>query len=187
MGQHIANAVRATYRNILQAVFTLICLPYEAYISADAIIRTFWRLLISRKRLLEWNPSGFIQQKQKSTLLMVYAMMWIVPMIFVAVVIYLLKFSPDSLVVASPFLILWLLSPTIVWWFSLPLPSNKTKVTAQQKFFCGSWRGKPGRSSKILSDLQIIGCRRITFSNILCLLLRIAPLPLTWAWHYCPI
>jgi cellobiose phosphorylase len=133
VNQHIANTVRATYRNILQAVFTLICLPYEAYISTDAIIRTFWRLLISRKRLLEWNPSGFIQLKQKSTLLMVYAMMWIVPTVFVAIVIYLLKFSPDALMVASPFLILWLLSPTIVWWFSLSLPSNKTKVTAEQK------------------------------------------------------
>jgi len=133
VNQHIANTVRATYRNILQAVFQLICLPYEAYISTDAIIRTFWRLLISRKRLLEWNPSGFIQETQKSSLLMVYVMMWIVPMVFVAVVMYLLNFSPDSLVVASPFLILWLLSPTLVWWFSLPLPSKKTKVTAEQK------------------------------------------------------
>jgi len=130
--QHVENAVRATYKNVFQAVFTLICLPYEAYISADAIIRTCWRVLISHKKLLEWSPSGFVQ-KQRATFLMVYAMMWIVPVVFAAVVTYLLNFSPDSLVVASPCLILWLLSPAIVWWFSQPLPSNKTKVTEAQK------------------------------------------------------
>lgn len=132
VGQHVANAVRATYKNILQAVFTLICLPYEAYISADAIVRTFWRVLISRKRLLEWNPSGFIQKKEV-TLLRIYAVMWIVPVIFVAIVVYLLNFSRDALPAALPFLILWLLSPAIVWWFSLTLPSNRTKLTSNQK------------------------------------------------------
>ena len=35
--------------------FTLACLPYEAYFSLDAILRTLWRMLVSRRRLLEWS------------------------------------------------------------------------------------------------------------------------------------
>src|SRR5690606_5286599 len=64
--QHLNNAFESTYKNILQAIFTLVCLPYEAYISLDAIGRTLWRIVISRKKLLEWNPSGLIQIRDRS-------------------------------------------------------------------------------------------------------------------------
>ena len=57
-GQHLAAAVRSTGRRLAQAVFTLACLPYEAFFSLDAIVRTAVRMLVTRRRLLEWNPSG---------------------------------------------------------------------------------------------------------------------------------
>ncbi len=55
--QHLASAVCSTGRHFSQASFTLVCLPYEAFFSLDAIVRTLVRL-ITRRRLLEWNPSG---------------------------------------------------------------------------------------------------------------------------------
>ena len=39
-------------------LFTLACLPYEAFFSLDAIVRTIWRMLVTRTRLLEWSPSS---------------------------------------------------------------------------------------------------------------------------------
>jgi cyclic beta-1,2-glucan synthetase len=130
--QHVANSIHATYRNVLQAVFSLICLPYEAFISLDAILRTFWRVWISRRLLLEWNPSSFIA-RQRTTFAKAYGMMWIVPVISAALIGYLSATSIDMLVQASPFILLWISSPAIVWWFSLPLPANKTTLTAAQK------------------------------------------------------
>ncbi|MCK7494525.1 MAG: hypothetical protein MZW92_27690 [Comamonadaceae bacterium] len=50
--------MRSAGRHFAQAAFTLVCLPYEAFFSLDAIVRTAWRMLITHKRLLEWNPSG---------------------------------------------------------------------------------------------------------------------------------
>ena len=58
LGQHLDAAVRSAGRHLGQAVFWLACLPYEAFFSLDAIVRTAWRLLITHRRLLEWNPSG---------------------------------------------------------------------------------------------------------------------------------
>ncbi len=58
LGQHLTGIGRSTVRHLAQAAFTLVCLPYEAFFSLDAIIRTGVRLLITHKRLLEWNPSG---------------------------------------------------------------------------------------------------------------------------------
>src|SRR5208282_5057178 len=56
--QHLAAVGRSTARRLIQCVFTLACLPYEAFFSLDAIVRTIWRMLVSHKRLLEWSPSG---------------------------------------------------------------------------------------------------------------------------------
>src|SRR4030043_329315 len=56
--QHLGAAARTAGRHFSQAAFTLICLPYEAFFSLDAVVRTVWRMLITRKRLLEWGPPG---------------------------------------------------------------------------------------------------------------------------------
>ena len=40
LGQHLAASVRSTRRRFAQAAFSLICLPYEAFYSLDAIVRT---------------------------------------------------------------------------------------------------------------------------------------------------
>ena len=41
-----------------QLLFSLACLPYESWFHVDAIVRTHWRMLFSRRRLLEWMPSS---------------------------------------------------------------------------------------------------------------------------------
>ena len=66
ISQHINNAIGSTSKSILQALFTLMCLPYEAFVNADAILRTLWRVYISRRKLLEWNPSGFCTKTKRN-------------------------------------------------------------------------------------------------------------------------
>jgi hypothetical protein len=101
---HIRNSIDAVYRNILYAAFTLICLPYDAFVSLDAIVRTIWRMLISRRKMLEWNPSGFDQGQYKS-LFSVYLTMWFAPFISVLAFVYLSLFSPFTLLQLCPFLL----------------------------------------------------------------------------------
>ena len=33
-------------------------LPHQAWISADAIVRTLWRLAVTRRNLLEWQTAS---------------------------------------------------------------------------------------------------------------------------------
>ena len=86
LGQHLTAAVRSTRRHFAQAAFTLVCLPYEAFFTLDAIVRSTGRMLVTRKRLLEWNPhSG--QDRNHSTagdLAAVYRTMWIAPVLAIA-------------------------------------------------------------------------------------------------------
>ena len=67
--QHLGAAVRAAGNHFAQVAFTLVCLPYEAFFSLDAIVRTAWRMLITHKRLLEWNPSGDPDRSRRTDLL----------------------------------------------------------------------------------------------------------------------
>ena len=39
-------------------LLTFVFLPYEAYISADAIVRTLVRIVWTQRRLLEWKTAS---------------------------------------------------------------------------------------------------------------------------------
>jgi cyclic beta-1,2-glucan synthetase len=120
MIQHLTSAARATGRCLTQSVFTLLCLPYEAFTSGSAILQTLWRMLFSRRGLLEWNPPGETDRTSRTTLAGSYRSMWIAPVIAMAVAGYLVYARSEALPVALPILILWFVSPFIAWWISIP-------------------------------------------------------------------
>jgi len=141
--QHLAAALRSTGGHFAQAILTLACLPYEAYFSLDAIIRTNWRILVTHMRLLEWSPSGEPEREfdrevdptRRTNLLASWRSMWIAPVIAVAAAIYLAASTPATLAVAGPILFLWMASPAITWWISRPLARHEARLTADQIIF----------------------------------------------------
>jgi len=138
LGQHLSAAVRSTRRRFAQAVFSLVCLPYEAFYSLDAIVRTTWRMLVTHKRLLEWNPSGDPERNGRNNqkdLVSSCWTMWIAPVIATATVIYLTLSGPAALAVAGPILGLWFASPALAWWISRPLARRGARLTANQTIF----------------------------------------------------
>ena len=130
--QHITNAVEITYKNVSRALFSLACLPYEAFVNLDAIVRTLWRTYISRRKLLQWNPSSQ-EKKVKETLLDTYVTMWIAPFAVLLLVGYCIFDRPQMLPLALPVLSLWAISPAWVYWLSRPMVPSKTRVSAEQK------------------------------------------------------
>jgi cellobiose phosphorylase len=135
LGQHLTALCRSAGRHFAQAAFTLVCLPYEAFFSLDAIIRTSFRILITHKRLLEWNPSGEGERPNRSEFIASFQAMWIAPLIAVAAAVSLALSKPGALLVAGPILGLWFASPTIAWWISRPLTRRAAKLTDDQTRF----------------------------------------------------
>ncbi len=131
--QHLAAVARATRRRLAQTGFGLACLPYEAFFSLDAILRTLWRMAITRKRLLEWAPSG--NENARGTLLASLQAMWIAPAIATTAYIYLANQRPTVLLPAVLLLGLWFLSPVMAWLMGLPIPVHRAKLTAEQVIF----------------------------------------------------
>jgi cyclic beta-1,2-glucan synthetase len=136
--RHISGSLYVTGQNLLQAVFTIICLPFEAYYSMEAMLRTLWRLKISRRRLLEWTTSGDIKSNGRPHLLVFYRMMLIAPLISASAAVYLTLTSLTALSVAAPILMLWFSSPAIAWWLSKPLIQKESRLTGDQKLFLRS-------------------------------------------------
>jgi cyclic beta-1,2-glucan synthetase len=132
--QHAHNTLLATYKNILQALFTLACLPYEAWMSLDAIVRTLWRINISRRRLLEWNPSGFVQKK-KEGLADALRMMWVSPLAAAAILVFLWDYKPEALWIAVPLIAVWFVSPTLVSWLGKPMPPKRSSINGEEKLY----------------------------------------------------
>jgi cyclic beta-1,2-glucan synthetase len=132
---HLVLTSRSAGDTAITTIFTLICLPYEAFLNVDAIVRTCWRMWFSHKNLLEWNPSGMVELSGSNQLWSSYLTMILEPLVAVAVGIYLADMSYEKLFVAGPILLLWILAPAITWRVSQPLPKKSAELSPEQKIF----------------------------------------------------
>ncbi len=132
---HIKNSLQSIRDVTVKTLFMLICLPYEAFANLTAIMRTLWRMIISRKHLLEWNPSSHLVHADQSGLRTSYLLMWIEPVLTVGVFAILAIYSPGKLLVAGPVLLLWFIAPFIAWYVSKPLAKQVAILTSDQNIF----------------------------------------------------
>ncbi len=132
---HIKNSLGSIADIFIKTLFTLICLPCEAFSNLKAIAITLWRMLITRKKLLEWNQSSNMEMAANSTLSTSYTTMWIEPTLALVIFIFLTIYSPEKLIIAGPILLLWLMAPALTWWTSKPLPKEASVLTGGQNIF----------------------------------------------------
>jgi cellobiose phosphorylase len=135
LAQHLVFTSRMAARRAAQFVFSLACLPYEAYFTAAAILRTHWRMLVTRHRLLEWKPASEQGNGDRAGLAASFRSMWAGPVVVLAAAGYLVATNPAALPIAAPFLLLWLVSPIFAWWISRPLPPRVIRLTSDQTVF----------------------------------------------------
>ncbi len=134
-GQHLAAAARSVGRHLEQAAFSIVCLPYEAFFSLDAMVRTLWRMRVTHERLLEWTSSGDLDRQRRRDLVAFHRMMGVAPALAGVTALGLAMAKPMVLIVAAPILLLWLASPAIAWWLSRPLVRHAARLTADQTRF----------------------------------------------------
>ena len=139
--QHLATTAGIAGRHLSHTAAALAFLPYEATVHLDAIARTAWRMLVSHRRLLEWNPSAADESARRGDvrgqtgLAASVRSMWIAPVIATATTIELAASAPGALAVAAPILLLWFVSPGIAWWISRPLARSEAHLTMEQTIF----------------------------------------------------
>lgn len=133
--QHLSEVARSGGQHLAHGILTLAFLPYEAFFSLDAIVRTLWRLGFSKRHLLEWNPSSEVNRQRHDGLTDAYRSMWIAPALALSSAGLLMADHPLSLAGAAPLLILWWVAPVVAWWISRPQPRQQATLTSDQTNF----------------------------------------------------
>jgi cyclic beta-1,2-glucan glucanotransferase len=109
-------------------------LSYQAWLMGDAILRTLFRLLITRKHMLEWITAAQAKRMVDLRLQSVYRRMaGGVVLAIVAGVLLVLFGTRGALVAGAPFVFLWLAAPAVARWVSLPPASPKTEAVSAQE------------------------------------------------------
>ncbi|MFC3375762.1 GH36-type glycosyl hydrolase domain-containing protein [Rugamonas sp. CCM 8940] len=131
--QHLAGSLRRSGLQLSHALLQLVFLPYEAAFSLDAAARSAWRLLVSRRHLLEWRASALASGADG--LAANWRAMWCAPLLALGVGAALALWRPAALAPAAAFLLAWLGSPLAAWWISRPAAAAPDRLSAEQHRF----------------------------------------------------
>ncbi|MDR1967049.1 MAG: hypothetical protein LBQ36_10085, partial [Synergistaceae bacterium] len=133
--QQILSSTSQIARSCAQVCFSLACLPYEAFYSLGAMTLALWRMTITHKQLLQWNPSDDADKGARAGLGASLKEMWIGPFAAVLAASALAACSPSALPAALPILALWLLSPAAAWRISSTSIQRHEKLSPAQHQF----------------------------------------------------
>ncbi len=131
---HLLTTAHAAASRFALSAFYLACLPYEALFTLQAVLRTTWRVLVSRRDLLEWQVSGQRLMGEPQGLPAAYRRMWIAPLAGALVLTVTSARSP-ALWSAAPLAGLWLLAPCLAWYLSRPQTHARPQLAIEQTLF----------------------------------------------------
>lgn len=132
---HISETIDSFKQSVYQVLFSIACLPFEAYKNTDAILRANWRILISKRRLLQWTPYAAQRAHNRKTIGNAYIHMWPAVFITIVVVALIFQYNISSLPIAAPLLLLWLVSPGLAWWVSKPKTKKAFTLSTNESEF----------------------------------------------------
>ena len=106
-----------------QVMLQIMLLASHAYEMVHAIVLTLIRMVITQRRLLEWETAAATAARSAGLLArqgprVFVAEMWAGPAAALVVLLGVLPLRASALPVALPFLAAWMASPVVAWWLS---------------------------------------------------------------------
>ena len=121
---------------LTQSLFVVVLLADQAWLMTDAIVRTFHRLFVSRRHLLEWvSHAQTSAGAHRTTWTLALRMSGAVGLGGLAFAIAFIG-NGMNWILAVPFAILWMGSPALAYWSSLP-------PTVAGRPFAALWQAVP--------------------------------------------
>lgn len=117
---HVDATRRTLGRGVVRSLVTLATLPDEAARALDAIVRTLWRVLVTGRRLLEWDPSHRVDGSSGRDPLALWYLAMAPSPLLAALAAAGVASRPEAVGAAAPVLAAWALSPAILRWSARP-------------------------------------------------------------------
>ncbi len=121
----VTSLARGRRRGVTQSIFRQLAdhggrwllaitfMAYEAAVAADAIVRTLWRVFVSRQQMLQWVSAAHSAKQVSKQRSSIWYEMAAAPMIALVLTLLLAIIDPAHLSGALPLLLLWFVSPEI--------------------------------------------------------------------------
>ncbi|MEX0585215.1 MAG: cyclic beta 1-2 glucan synthetase, partial [Pirellulales bacterium] len=132
---HLRVTLQSLLRPIAYAALSLTFLPYEAWISVDAIGRTLLRMCWTKRRLLEWRTASDAERGADDNLPAAFRSMAVAPAIGIAAALLLAVFQREVLPIAVFWIVAWTASPLVAWWLSRPIHRRAIQLSGRQQRF----------------------------------------------------
>ena len=108
----------------VQIALSVTLLAHQAWLMADAVVRTLLRLVVTRRRMLEWVSAAQVNLSPGLDLGRIYLEMWGALALAAGAGLVAAVSSGEARVVAAAFAVLWCLSPAVALWISRPVATR---------------------------------------------------------------
>ena len=133
-----SNVIRDAAVNLGSSVFsvflTLVFLANQTLLSADAVLRTIYRRMVSGQRLLEWETAAQAEMSHSKLTFVDVLLNW-TPMVVLALGVMLYFGRRHSFYVALPILVLWACSKPVSKWLNHSPRPVRWQMTLQDERF----------------------------------------------------
>jgi cyclic beta-1,2-glucan synthetase len=119
--------------DLLRTVADAAMLLHQAWLALDAILRVWYRRLISRRGLLEWTSAQVTHWRAPRRQPLFIASLGLASLFSGIVGWTVQRWMPSSLAMASPWLVLWFLSPLIGWLLNLRPQAKQKQLLLPEK------------------------------------------------------
>jgi hypothetical protein len=117
----------------VEQLFLIFCfLPYQAYLMLDAVIKTIYRLTVSRRHLLEWQTAADVEAKLGRKQKHFIAAMWPGSLIAVLILVLAYSNSVSAGILMLPSCLFWFISPLIAYYISMDKKQGALELGSEQ-------------------------------------------------------
>ncbi len=117
--KYFSKTISLLKASIFRGIFAIAFLPHKAYVSLDAIIRTIYRMTVSKKHLLQWTTAEDAEKNAKTDYFSYYKSM-IINVIIGIVGIFVVSLMKPYAINLSLYAIciLWIIAPSLACYVS---------------------------------------------------------------------
>jgi cyclic beta-1,2-glucan synthetase len=137
---YYAAVGRDAATSIQQVALAIVFLPHQAWVSVDAIVRTLWRMAVSRRHLLEWRTASQTERGMEKSFRVVWRAMW--PAVALAGIVLMAvgwraidagaSLPAWQLAVAVlPLILAWMASPAVAYALGTPAVRREQRLPAE--------------------------------------------------------
>lgn len=129
---HLISIAHEAKIKVTQTFLSVSILPSMLWIQSDAILRVAYRKIISKRNLLEWVSFAQAESNINSSSKL-KAFLNFSPIFAALLFLSIWSSAPTSLIYATPFILLWFLSPLIKLKTAQKLEINKSSLSLENK------------------------------------------------------